>query len=60
MGYPNMGLHAEWTPDGGWISTDIGQLNNIPLLAFEVVDMSSGSTVNSYRWCPTCANPDGP
>ena len=57
-GYKDMGLHAEWTPDDGtgWDKDDIQQLNNIPIKAFEVVDVTRGNCLDTYGWCPTCAN----
>jgi len=55
-GYGNMGLHAEWTPDGGWTDSDIIQLQTIPIKAFEVVDATRSGCLDSYVWCPACAN----
>jgi len=59
-GYGDMGLHAEWTPDGGWNESDIQQLNNIPISAFEVVNANDGGCADFYSWCPACAHPCGP
>ena len=55
VGDADMGLHAEWTADGGWNEDDIHHLRSINLYEFEVVKMDTACP-QSYRWCPTCSH----